>query len=160
VLVASAYGRAPIASGAAGADDGRMHRSAIHDPGALLAAATRLEAAAAESDSARHVAMSLVQIEGVLRSLDRTCLGVAASLLPGDGHDDIASRYRRAAARWDADAVPPSYERQAQILASLHDAGATLRAAAECCQRARTLIEGTYGGAAPATARPCATPWE
>jgi hypothetical protein len=76
--------------------------------------------------------------------LDRTCLAAAAALLPPAGPDDgICGRYRAAGdARRAGGSAPPSYERQAEILACLHDAGATLRAAAECCERARRLLEG------------------
>lgn len=95
--------------------------------------------------SARHVARSLVKVEATLRSLDRTCLAAAAELIPQSPADDgICARYREAAARWDGAAAAPSYERQAEILTSLHDAGATLRAAAECCRRTRALLEATY----------------
>jgi hypothetical protein len=98
--------------------------------------------------SPREVATSLVDVEATLRSLDRTCLAAAAALLPSTEPDDICTRYRAAGDLWRAaGSPPPSYERQAQILASLHDAGATLRAAAECCERARRLLEATCVGA-------------
>jgi hypothetical protein len=91
------------------------------------------------------VAISLVDVEATLRGLDRTCLAAAAALLPPAALDqDICTRFAASAAAWEGDgAAPPSYERQAEILSCLHDAGATLRAAAECCQRARTLLEDT-----------------
>ena len=92
----------------------------------------------------RDVAISLVDVEATLRALDRTCLAAAVALLPpGDG---ICGRYRAAGDAWRADGSrPPSHERQAEILACLHDAGATLRAAAECCERARRLLEAADG---------------
>jgi hypothetical protein len=95
------------------------------------------------SGSPREVATSLVDVEATLRALDRTCLAAAAALLPPATPDrDICMRFGASAAVWEADgAAPPSYERQAEILACLHDAGATLRAAAECCERARGLLE-------------------
>ena len=130
VPVAGKCGHEPIERAWAAADGVRMHPSALdHATGA----------------SARHVAVALAEVEAMLRSLDRTCLNAAAALIPPAGFvDDLCTRYRLGAAQWDADAAAPSYERQAAILSSLHDAGATLRAAAECCARARTLIERTY----------------
>jgi hypothetical protein len=129
-----------------GADDRPMHAPAIPsstDAAALLAAAERLEQAAPDATSPRLVAASLVDVEATLRALDRTCLAAASALIPRpEGDDRISARYAAAAERWD-DGQPPSYERQAQILAGLHDSGATLRAAAECCRRARTLLETT-----------------
>ena len=87
-----------------------MHRSTTPDADALPAATTRLEQVAGQTGASRRVAASLVQVEAVLRSLDRTCLAAAAALIP-----------------------PPEPH-----------AGATLRAAAECCHQARALIESTY----------------
>lgn len=128
------------------ADHRGMHAPAIPssiDAAPLLAAAERLEEAAANATSPRPVAASLLDVEATLRALDRACLAAASALIPPqDGDDRICARYAAAAERWD-DGEPPSYERQAQILACLHDSGATLRAAAECCRRARTLLERT-----------------
>jgi hypothetical protein len=110
---------------------------------ALLAAAERLEQAAPDARSPRLVAASLLDVEATLRALDRTCLAAASALIPRpDGDDRICARYAAAAQYWE-DGEPPSYERQAQILACLHDSAATLRAAAECCRRARTVLETT-----------------
>ena len=105
----------------------------------------RVSTAPEHTRSPRQVAVSLVDVEATLRALDRTCLAAAAALLPPATRDqDISTRFGAAAAAWDADgASPPSYERQAEILSCLHDAGATLRAAAGCCERARILLEDT-----------------
>lgn len=131
---------------APGADHRPMHAPAIPSStgaAALLAAAQRLEQAASDVASPRLVAASLVDVEATLRALDRTCLGAASALIPRpDGDDRICARYAAAAEHWE-DGEPPSYERQAQILSCLHDSAATLRAAAECCRRARTLLETT-----------------
>lgn len=131
---------------APGAHHRPMHASAIAsspDAARLLAAAEQLEDAASHTASPRLVAASLVDVEATLRALDRTCLATASALIPRpEGDDRICARYAAAAQHWD-DADPPSYERQAQILAGLHDSAATLRAAAECCRRARTLLEST-----------------
>jgi hypothetical protein len=123
-----------------------MHAPTIpssSDAAALLAAAERLEEAASDATSPRLVAASLVDVEGTLRALDRTCLAAASALIPRPEDDDrICASYAAAAERW-ADGEPPSNERQAQILSRLHDSAATIRAAAECCRRARTLLETT-----------------
>ena len=128
------------------ADHRPMHAPAIPtstDAAALLAAAERLEEAASNGASPRLVAASLVDVEATLRALDRTCLAAASALIPRpEGDDRTCARYAATGERWD-DGEPPSYERQAQILACLHDSGATLRAAAECCRRARMLVETT-----------------
>jgi hypothetical protein len=129
------------------ADHGPMHAPAIPssaDAAALLAAAQRLEQAASDVASPRLVAASLVDVEATLRALDRTCLAAASALIPRPDGDRICARYAAAAEHWE-DGEPPSYERQAQILSCLHDSAATLRAAAECCGRARTLLETTSG---------------
>ena len=89
--------------------------------------------ASTEVTSPADVAASLVEVEATLRALDQTCLAAAGSLLPPvTGERGICARYR--------DVPSLSYERQAEIHACLHDAGATLRAAAECCRRARGLL--------------------
>jgi hypothetical protein len=106
------------------------------------------EPATAPTGSPRRVAASLVDVEATLRALERTCLTATAALLPPARLDvDICARYSAAAAAWRADgAAPPAHERHAEILTCLHDAGATLRAAAECCHRARTLLEDACSG--------------
>jgi hypothetical protein len=123
-----------------------MHAFAISSPpdaAALLAAAEGLEDAAPHTRSPQSVAASLVNVEAALRALDRACIAAASALIPPPAGDDrICARYAAAAEHWD-DARTPSYERMAEILARLHDSGATLRAAAECCRRARTLLETT-----------------
>ena len=128
------------------ADHRPMHAPAISsstDAAALLAAAERLEQAAPHATSPRLVATSLFDVEATLRALDRTCLAAASALIPRpDGDDRICARYAAAAQQWE-DGEPPSYERQAHILSCLHDSAATLRAAADCCRRARTLLETT-----------------
>ena len=78
---------------------------------------------------------------------DTSALPAAAGLQddasePASG-ESVSRRYARAAASWPRDGVAPSYERQAQLLTALHDAGATLRAGAECCRRARDILAST-----------------
>lgn len=117
---------------------------------AMASAAHAPEHITAPTGSPREVATSLVDVEATLRALDRTCLAAAAALLPRATVDqDICARFGASAAAWEAEgAAPPSHERQAEILACLHDAGATLRAAAARCQRARILLQDTCRDAA------------
>ena len=92
-------------------------------------------------------------IEQSRRALTAGCQRAAHALIPLGGYDEsIAARYGRAAAHWpDArHGAGPSRERQAQLLGSLDDAGAALRAAAEHCARARYLLATTIDASAGA----------
>jgi hypothetical protein len=53
----------------------------------------------------------------------------------------ICGRYQRAAANWPA-SPPPSHERFAAALASLHGAADAARQAARRCDRAREAVDG------------------
>jgi hypothetical protein len=90
---------------------------------------------------------SLADVEEALRTLSGATQHAADALIPPRRIDESASsRYARAALSWPDHgdgALPPSYERQAQILTALHDAAATLRAGAECCRRARDILAST-----------------
>jgi hypothetical protein len=100
----------------------------------------------AEPVSVERVSSWLADVERALRALSGRTRDAADGLIPPGAIDDGPSRrYARAAASWQrvADGLPPSHERQAEILAALHDAGATLRAAAECCRRARDILDST-----------------
>jgi hypothetical protein len=57
----------------------------------------------------------------------------------------IASRYRRAAAAWPA-TPPPSHERFAAALASLHAAADAARLAARRCDQARRAVDALSQG--------------
>jgi hypothetical protein len=116
------------------------------DAAALLAAATRLQPEQAEPVSVELLTSSLADVEEALRTLSDATKHAADALIPPVSIGEGASRrYARAAASWPrhGGGVPPSHERQAQILAALHDAGATLRAGAECCRRARDILAST-----------------
>jgi hypothetical protein len=99
-----------------------------------------------EPASVELITCSLADVEEALRALSGATHHAADALIPPAHIDESASRrYARAVASWPrhGDCPPPSYERQAQILTALHDAGATLRAGAECCRRARDILAST-----------------
>lgn len=123
------------------------HRSPLADNAStLLAAATRLQPDPAQPGSVELLTSSLADVEEALRALSDATKHAADALIPPASIGEGASqRYARAAASWPRtpDEPPPSYERQAQILSALHDAGATIRAGAECCRRARKILAST-----------------
>jgi hypothetical protein len=103
------------------------------------AAARRLHDHAADPACAQLVPAALDAIEDALSTLSRTCYAAGRSLVPlGDSGDGIAERFARAAASWPSPrgGAAPSYEQQACVLSSMHDAGAALRVAADHCARA------------------------
>jgi hypothetical protein len=138
---------APIDRCAHAGNDCNMTVSAMpfaDDASALLAAATRLEDDANKPGSVALVASALDDVEQALRALGCATQHAAAALIPpGAAHEGPSRRYARAAATWQrlGGAPPPTHERQAQILTALHDAAATLRAGAECCRRARDILD-------------------
>jgi hypothetical protein len=83
---------------------------------------------------------ALAGIEATLRALERECLYVAAAWFPPDEAHGVCGRYRAAAAGWPATWDPPSHERLAEILATLHEAAAGVRLATERCRRVRELL--------------------
>jgi hypothetical protein len=116
------------------------------DASALSVVATRIQRNTGEPASVELLTSSLADVEQALRALSGATRHAADALIPPRSIGESASRrYARAAAAWPhhGDAAPPSYERQAQILTALHDAGATLRAGAECCRRARDVLAST-----------------
>jgi hypothetical protein len=123
------------------------HRLPLDDEAAALnAAAARLRPDPSEPASVELVASSLAEVEEALRALSLATGHAADTLIPPRAVGEGASRrYARAAASWPRGdyGAPPSHERQAQILAALHDARATIRAAAECCRRAREILAST-----------------
>jgi hypothetical protein len=94
----------------------------------------------------RAVEVGACRCREALRALSDATNHAADALIPpasiGEG---AARRYARAAASWPlhGEGAPPSYERQAQILAALHNAAATLRPGAERCRRAREIMAST-----------------
>jgi len=112
----------------------------------LLSVAERLQQGTADRASATFVPAAFECVEQSLRALSRGCDGAANAFIPPGAHDEsISLRYARAGADWPGarDGAGPSYERQAELLASLHDASAALRTAAKRCARARDLLTTT-----------------
>lgn len=116
------------------------------DAESLRSAAQRLHEQALDPACAASVPMTLAAIEGALIELSGTAYAAAHALVPPANSDGgIADRYARAAAIWPSprDGVGPSYEQQAQALASLHGAAAALRVAAGHCGRAAENVAAT-----------------
>jgi hypothetical protein len=116
------------------------------DADALRSAAQRLHDDAADRAAAQGVPAALDVIEDALTSLSRMCYTLVQSFVPlGDNGDSVTGRYARAAATWPSPRVAggPSYEQQARVVSSLHDAGATLHSAARHCARAGDEIAFT-----------------
>ena len=142
-------------------DDPRIRLA--HDSLALLSAAQRLQQRAGDRACAPFLPAALECIEQSLYALSRGChAGADALIPPGDVHDSISRRYARAAADWPGalDGAGPSHERQAQLLASIHDSAAALRTAAACCARTSQLVAETMEAPAskPALEHRRATP--
>jgi len=125
-------------------DDPRIRLA--HDSLTLLSAAERLQQGAGDRACAAFLPASLDCVEQALHALSRGChAGANALIPPGDSHESIAWRYARAAAGWPGarDGAGPSHERQAELLASIHDTAAALRTAAACCARTSELVAAT-----------------
>jgi hypothetical protein len=125
-------------------DDPRIRLA--HDSLTLLSAAERLQQGAGDRACAAFLPAALECIEQSLHALSRGCDGAAHALIPpGDLHESISRRYARAAADCPAalDGAGPSHERQARLLASIHDTAAALRTAAACCARTSHLVAET-----------------
>jgi hypothetical protein len=113
---------------------------------ALCSAAQRLHHDAADPACAQAVPAVLDAIGDALTTLSRTCYAAAHAFVPlGGSGDSIAERFGRAATSWPSprEGAGPSYEQQARVLSSLHDAGAVLRAAAGHCTRAGDNVAAT-----------------
>jgi len=117
----------------------------MNDP-ALRSAAQRLHDHTLDPAHTASVPVTLAEIEDALTVLSRTAYAAANALVPpGSSDESIADRFGRAATTWPSprDGVGPSHEQQARVLASLHDAGAALRAAAAHCGRAAENVAAT-----------------
>jgi len=113
---------------------------------ALQSIAERLHDDTLDRACAPLVPAALTAIEHTLRILSRTCSAAAHSFVPLGSHgESISERYARAAKEWPTarDGQGPSYEQQARVLSSLHDAGAALRTAAGHCARAGDNLADT-----------------
>jgi hypothetical protein len=135
-------------------DDPRIRLA--HDSLTLLSAAERLQQGVGARACAAYLPAALDCIEQSLHALSRSCRAAQHSLIPaGDPHESISYRYARAAAAWPgtADGAGPTHERQAQLLASLDDTAAALRAAAASSARTSRLVALTMDAPASMPAR-------
>ena len=125
-------------------DDPRIRLA--YDSLTLLSAAERLQQGAGDRACAAFLPASLDCVEQALHALSRGChAGAHALIPPGESDESISWRYARAAASWPGarDGAGPSHERQAELLASIHDTAAALRTAAACCKRTSELVAAT-----------------
>jgi hypothetical protein len=111
---------------------------------ALLDAADAVECIDGAGDIAGLPA-HLDRLGDALRAAGRAYEIAAPHLLPpAQPHDrGIASRYQRAAAAWPG-AAPPSHERFAAAMTSLHAAAAAARAAGRRSDEARKAIDALW----------------
>jgi hypothetical protein len=112
------------------------------DASRLLEATLRVR----DDASVGALASALGDVEQALRALSSATQEAAHSLIPPARIDEsVVNRYARAAEVWPRPfgAPPPTHERQAELLTALDDARATVRAAAECCRRAREILAST-----------------
>lgn len=118
----------------------------VHDSLTLRSAAERLQQGAGDRACATSLPATLDCVEQALHAVSRGChAGANALIPPGDSHEGSSWRYARAAAGWPGarGGAGPSHERQAELLASIHDTAAALRAAATCCARTSELVAAT-----------------
>jgi hypothetical protein len=94
------------------------------------------------STDVTRMAGSLTDLGEALRAAARACDQLAARVVPGDPSGPLCDRYRTAAEAWPSPA-PPSHERLAAILASLHDTAAGARLAARRCDHAVGAVAAT-----------------
>jgi hypothetical protein len=89
----------------------------------------------------------LEQLADALRATAGAYEAAASRVVPAAQPLDrgIAFRYRRAAAAWPA-APPPSHERFAAALASLHAAADAARLAGRRCHQARRAVDALWQG--------------
>jgi hypothetical protein len=109
----------------------------------LLSAAQQIELDAGDRASATAVAPALTCVDQALQALGRACEAAARSIVPPcDVQETSSARFARAAADWPVQAgvTAPSYEEQARLLSSLHDATAAVRTAAKSTARARDIV--------------------
>jgi hypothetical protein len=120
-------------------EETHVEEHAVH----LLAAARQLADSAADPSSATHLSAALARVGDTLDALSLTLERAPHSLAPsGDPFEPVCRRFERAAADWPEThgREGPSYERQAQLLSSLYEAGATLRLSRRACARANELL--------------------
>ena len=111
--------------------------------GELVTAACRLADSVAVPSNAIELPAALARIGDALDALSLAFERAPHSLVPaGDPQEPVSRRFDRAADAWPATygCEGPSYERQAQLLSSLYEAGATLRMSRRACARANDLL--------------------
>jgi hypothetical protein len=115
--------------------DKPLARYAAH----LRTIATTLDEETGDGSEVEIAMLSLVYVEHALRDLSHAIDHAGDMLIPvGELHEHLAPaagdtpRFART--------LPPPRERPVQLLASLRDSSAALRAAADCCHRARNII--------------------
>jgi hypothetical protein len=119
----------------------------------LVSAARRLADSVADPSTAIHLPAALARIGEALDSLSVAFERAPRSLVPaGDPLEPVCRRFARAAEAWPAiyGCDGPSYERQAQLLSSLYEAGATLRVSRRACARANDLLIDLTASGEPA----------
>ena len=119
----------------------------------LVSAARRLADSVADPSTAIHLPAALALIGEALDSLNLAFERAPRSLVPvGDRLEPVCRRFARAADGWPATygREGPSYERQAQLLSSLYEAGATLRVSRRACARANDLLIDLTASGEPA----------
>ena len=117
----------------------------------LVSAARLLADSAADPSNAAHLPSALDCVGEALDALSLAFERAPHALVPaGDPFEPICRRFMRAAAGWPAThgCEGPSYERQAQLLSSLYEAGATLRQSRRACARANALLVDMTGAGA------------
>ena len=123
------------------------HRPLDDDADALRSAAERLHDDALDPTCAPRIPAALKAIDDALT----TCSAAPVTPLHiplspwGARREHQRAAYARAAATWPSrrGGSGPSYEQQARVLSSLHDAGAAVRAAAGHCGRAAYNLAAT-----------------
>ena len=87
---------------------------------------------------------ALDDLASAFRGAAGACDALARHAVPDGAAGPISGRYRAAADAWPSD-TPPSYDRLAAVLASLHDTAATARMAARRCEAAVAAVAATGG---------------
>jgi hypothetical protein len=101
----------------------------------------------AEGGGIAGLPAQLERLAAALRATGRAYETAASRVVPAAEPLDrgIASRYQRAAAAWPT-APPPSHERFAAALASLHTAADAARLASRRCDQARRAVDALWPG--------------
>jgi hypothetical protein len=130
---------------ARGGARGHDRRMATDSTTELLQCAEALEARVVRGDDIAALAGQLDQLAGTLRVVAQACERGTTRVVPPARLDvSVSHRYQSAVARWPF-TPPPSYERLAMLLGSLHDAAAALRVAAGRCESAKDAVHAAVG---------------